>query len=81
MNRDTPDPQVVRAAELSEALHAWLRERPEGPPQKAGALGYEVAALIALHARSVEEACAMVDAWAHTMKDQIREFGVGVEHP
>jgi hypothetical protein len=69
------------AAELTEALRAWLRRRPESPDAQAAAMAYETAALIAKHADSVPQAFALVDEWARSMKWQIHELGIGVEHP
>jgi UPF0716 family protein affecting phage T7 exclusion len=69
------------AAELTTVLRAWLRARREPPEALASAMSYEIAALVALHAGTVTDACALLDAWTETMKDQIRQLGVGVEHP
>jgi hypothetical protein len=77
----TNDDMVVVSAELSDALRQWLRARDDRPDVQATALVYETAALIALHAESIEQAHALVDAWGLTMKDQIHRLGVGVEHP
>lgn len=67
--------------ELSDALRRWLRARPEPHPFQAGALAYELAALIARHAESLPVAYRLVDSWNQIMKEQIAEFGIGHEHP
>lgn len=72
---------VLSAADLTTALRQWLRARPEAPEVQATALVYELAALLALHASTVPQACALVDAWRDKMKEQIQILGVGVEHP
>ncbi len=52
------------------------------PPEvQAGSMAYETAALIARDAATVQEAVTLITKWAATMTDQVREFGVGVEHP
>ena len=75
------DTMTVAAAELTESLRVWLRRRREPPTVQAAALAYEMAALVALHAGSVQNAHAVVDAWTEVMKDQIVKLGVEVEHP
>jgi hypothetical protein len=75
------DPVTVSAVALSDVLRAWLRARRESPEAQASAMAYESAALIALHAPDVPRACQLVDEWAADMKEQIQQFGVGVEHP
>lgn len=66
---------------LSDELRAWLRRRHEAPDIMAGALVYELAALIARDAPTVARAEALIHFWADEMKDQVRRLGVGVEHP
>lgn len=75
------DPITLSAAELTTSLRAWLRARREPPEAQAAAMTYEIAALVARHADSVPQACALLDAWVSEMKSQIRQLGVGVEHP
>ena len=75
------DPITRSAAALTTVLRAWLRARPEPPEAQAAAMAYEIAALVALHAETVPQACGLVDAWTAEMKTQIRQLGVGVEHP
>lgn len=74
-------PEVLAAAELATLLRGWLRSHQLSPQIQASALAYEAAALIALHATSVQEATTVVDQWATEMKEQIRILGVGQEHP
>jgi hypothetical protein len=78
---DPFDPTTCSAAELTTALRAWLRARRELPEAQAAAMAYEIAALVAKHADSVPQAFALIDSWAASMKWQIRDLGVGVEHP
>jgi hypothetical protein len=75
------DPMTRSAADLADALRLWLRARREPPEVQAAAMAYEIAALIAKHATSVPQACALVDTWMGEMKAQIRTLGVGKEHP
>jgi hypothetical protein len=75
------DPITRSAAELTDALRVWLRARREPPEVQASAMAYEIAALIAKHADTVPQACALVDRWMGEMKAQIRTLGVGREHP
>jgi len=80
-----PDPAVpestLAAAELSSVLRDWLRTRLESDQVRASALGYELAAIIALNAPSMAVALEVIDAFTANMKDQIARCGVGVEHP
>jgi len=75
------DRKTLQADELTRDLRRWVVSRSEDPPVVASALGYELAALIARHAESLDAANAVVEAWARTMKDQIALFGVGGWHP
>jgi anthranilate phosphoribosyltransferase len=75
------DPITQSAAELTTSLRAWLRGRRESPEAQAAAMAYEIAALVARHADSVPQACSLIDAWMREMKSQIRQLGVGIEHP
>jgi hypothetical protein len=75
------DPLTLSAADLTNALRVWLRARRESPEAQAAAMAYEIAALVALHSDTVPQACALLDAWMTEMKSQIRQLGVGVEHP
>jgi hypothetical protein len=72
---------ILAAAALSDALRAWLRSRRASDQQRASALAYELAAVIALNAPSRAAAVAVVDAFAANMKAQIARCGIGVEHP
>lgn len=75
------DPEAMTAEELTTDLRAWLRARPESPKVQAGALAYELTALMAFHAQSRAQALALIEQWRHVMLEQIDAFGVGVEHP
>ena len=77
----TTDRNVLASAALSDDLRAWLRARPESDQVIASALVYEVAALLARNAPSLDAAIQLVDEWVAVMKHQIRRCGVGVEHP
>jgi hypothetical protein len=66
---------------FTDVLRAWLRARREPPPVQAGALVYELTALLAREAESIEQADMMIEWWTQNMKEQIRALGVGVEHP
>ncbi len=77
---DSNDP-TLRADDLTKALRAWLRARPEPDMIQATALCYELTALIARNAHSVPQAHALLDRWLWEMKEQIATLGVGVEHP
>jgi hypothetical protein len=66
---------------LSDELRVWLRRRHEAPNIIASAVVYELAALIASGAETVEQAEQLIDVWTDEMKDQVRRLGVGVEHP
>jgi hypothetical protein len=66
---------------LSDELRSWLRRRHEAPNVIASAVVYELTALIAVDAETVDQAEHLIDAWTDEMKDQVRQFGVGVEHP
>jgi len=72
-----------RTDRLSIQFRAWLREQQHTQPTEvvAGALVYELAALIAREAPNEPTAHRLVDRWAAVMKSQITLFGVGVEHP
>jgi hypothetical protein len=75
------DATVAATLDLTTALRAWLRARPEPSPVQAAALAYEIAALMAQDAPSEPQAFALVDTWAAGMKWQIHAFGIGREHP
>jgi len=78
------DPTPADATDrLSLQLRAWLREHARGGAVEiqAGALVYELAALIAREAPTEARAYMLVDRWAAVMKTQIALFGVGVDHP
>jgi hypothetical protein len=81
MTNDRFDPNTLSAAELSDALRAWLRARREVDEVLAAAMAYEIAALVARNAASMADAVALIDVWTAEMKEQIRVFGVGAEHP
>ena len=72
---------TIATAEFTDVLRAWLRARREPPEVLAGAMAYEPAALIALHASSVAQATELMQWWTGNMSEQIRQLGVGVEHP
>jgi len=74
-------PDTRAAAEFTDVLRAFLRARREPAQVIAAALCYEMAALIALHAASVEDAHKLIDWWTVNMHEQIETLGVGVEHP
>jgi hypothetical protein len=76
-----PDADTLAAADLTDALRAWLRARPEPPAVVAAALTFELAALLARYAESVPQAYALLDVQIETLKAQIAVFGVGREHP
>jgi len=78
---DPLDALTLSTAELTTAMRAWLRARRDPPPVQASAMAYEIAAIIALHATSVPQAFELIDYWTRAMKEQVRELGVGVEHP
>jgi hypothetical protein len=75
------NPKTLAAADLTTALRAWLRARREPIDVQAGAMAYELAALIAKDAQTNADAFAVVDEWARLMKWQIHDLGVGGEHP
>ena len=75
------DDLTRETAEFTDVLRAWLRARREPPEVLAGAMAYELAALIALHASLVEQATDLMQWWTGNMTEQIRQLGVGVEHP
>lgn len=72
---------ISTAADLTTDLREWLRARPEAPQAQAGALCYEMAALIAFHAPNRTQALLLIDAWRENMRRQVDDFGVGAEHP
>lgn len=47
----------------------------------AGAMAYELCALVARNAGTQSTALALIDVWAEVMRDQIRTLGVETEHP
>lgn len=73
--------RTFSAAALTDQLRAWLRARGETPDVLASTLAYELAALIGRYADTEADAFAMVEQVEVVMKDQIRNCGVGVEHP
>lgn len=77
------DRQVLLADALTREIRHWLRPRVAvyGANVVSGALGYELAALIAAHAADIEAADGLIDEWATVMKDQVRRLGIRVEHP
>jgi len=75
------DDVTIATAEFTDVLRAWLRARREPPEVLAGALAYELTALIALHASSQEQAQQLIAWWTGNMHEQIQTLGVGVEHP
>lgn len=75
------DDYTRETAFFTDVLRAWLRARREPHQVQLGAMVYEMAALIALHATSIEQAHELIDWWTVNMKEQIKALGVGVEHP
>ena len=77
------DRRVLQSDALSLELRQWLRGRAAmyGANVIATTLIYEATALIALHVETISTANDLIDQWTQTMKDQVRAFGVGVEHP
>jgi hypothetical protein len=73
--------RAITTDRLSTALRAWLRTHDEPTEVLAGALVYELAALIARDAPSIVAGVDLVDRWAAVMKSQIAMFGVRREHP
>ena len=72
---------TLKGAALAERLRVWLRACGEQPDVVGSALAYELAALVGRYAESQADALEMIDWVAATMRDQIRAFGVGGEHP
>jgi uncharacterized protein YicC (UPF0701 family) len=72
---------AVITDQLTIALRALLRARPEQGQVLASALAYELAAVIAKHAPTQRAANTIIDTFALVMKDQIERLGVGVDHP
>lgn len=76
------DDDMRQAVDLTADLRAWIRARHAHPDMVlAGALAYELCALVARNAETESTALALIDAWAGMMRDQIRAFGVEMEHP
>jgi hypothetical protein len=44
-------------------------------------MAYELAALVAREADTIEDALLVIDQWVAVMKMQIADLGVGGEHP
>jgi hypothetical protein len=73
-----PNDKTFRAVQLTESLRAWLRAHADYEPDElAAALTYELAAIIATHAKTVEDAHHLLGHTFHTMREQFRELGVG----
>lgn len=73
--------ETLKTAALTDRLRVWLRARGETPDVLASTLAYELAALIGRYANTEADAFAMIDQIQVVMKDQVRNCGVGVEHP
>lgn len=79
---DPTEAQVLRSAALTDELRAWMRtRRTDNDMVVAGALAYELAALIARNAGTEANALDLITVWADVMRDQIRALGVETEHP
>lgn len=78
-----PRRSVLQADDLTRELRIWLLARAAmyGADVVATTLVYELTAVIARCSDTVADADALIDQWAAAMKDQIRAFGVGDEHP
>jgi len=73
-----PNNKTLRAVQLTESLRAWLREHADYEPDElATALSYELAAIIATHAKTIEDAHRLLGHTFHIMRQQFRELGVG----
>jgi hypothetical protein len=77
------DRGVLQADELTRELRHWLRPRAAlyGDAVIGTTMTYELAALLAYHAETLEDADAAIEQFAATMKGQVRAFGVGIWHP
>lgn len=77
------DRLVLQSDALTRELRSWVRPRVAvyGDAVIGTTLMYEIAALIAFHAETLEHADAAINEFAATMKEQVRAFGVGREHP
>lgn len=78
------DDNVLRAAELTTLLRSWItlrQEHGDQAPQIAGALIYELTALIARASQHPETAHAAIELFSQQMHLQIDQFGVNRMHP
>lgn len=75
--------RVLQSDALSRELRQWLRARAAlyGSDVIATTLVYELSALIARQATTMPAADELINHWTMTMREQVRAFGVGVEHP
>jgi hypothetical protein len=73
--------QQQEAADLTVEIRLWLNARHLPPQVMAAALVYELAAMLAREAPDEAGALQLIDLWTRTMKNQVRAFGAGVEHP
>ena len=77
------DRRVLQSDALSRELRQWLLARAAlwGSEVVATTLVYELSALIARQAPTMTDADQLINHWTMTMREQVRAFGIGMEHP
>lgn len=75
------DADADAACDLSAKLRVWLRDHDASGQIQASAMSYELAALVAFHAPSIEDAIEVITQLTEQMKGQIERLGVWTEHP
>jgi hypothetical protein len=81
---DVPRRDVLRSSELTILLRGWITlQQTAGITDQviAGALIYELTALLAKAAQHPQSAHAAVEAFAKAMHEQIDTFGVNRQYP
>jgi phage-related tail protein len=81
-----PNQKTIRVDELTRSLRAWITEqqaRHYDTAEIGSAMAYELAALIADAAKTIEDAHRLLGQTTTAMRDQFRTFGVGAQrrHP